>query len=93
MPHEETLRLIQRILFKAFWIGFVLLILSAGLMFVIHDAWTQMVMQMWHINNLDALNMLVFGWYGLVKTLLIFGFLVPALAIGCALKCSAKCSA
>lgn len=75
------LRIAKDILLNAFWIGFGMIIVFWLIYTMGRPLWLSMVVQWWHITNLDFINMLVAAFFTLAKFVMFFYILMPALAI------------
>lgn len=80
MHVQENLTILRNILYKCFFIGLLMLI-AAGLIYLpCKCAVSNFYTQTFGVS-LQAYNNLWVGFIGIIKTILIFIFLVPALAV------------
>jgi hypothetical protein len=75
------LRVVCKLLFNTFWVGFGLMMLSWVLYILGKAFWLQFLLSQWHITQVDFIEMMSLTLFGVVKVVLFFGVLVPALAI------------
>ncbi len=88
METKENLTVLRNIFFKSFLVGLFFLIL-AGALYLPCKCYVANFYQSFGIN-IFAYQMLWVFFVGLIKTILVFLFLVPAIAIHWALKCYCK---
>jgi hypothetical protein len=79
--NTRGLQIANDILFRIFWIGFGFYLISLLLFLPFKAHWYAMLTLIWQISNTGFLDMVTISFFALVKFVLIFYVLVPALAI------------
>lgn len=91
---KETLKTISSILFKIFWIGFFVTAISAYVYYSNKAFYISRVVEQWHLTDVDTLNTLVLKAYTDIKLFLVYGILIPGIAISwqvCQMQCKSSC--
>lgn len=89
MDINEKLIIVRNILYKCFFIGLIFLIIAAALYYPCKCA----VMNLYHANLIITSEIYTAMWIlfiGLIKTIIVFLFLVPALAVHWVAHCYKK---
>lgn len=82
----EGLRIAKSILFKIFWIGYLILI-AAWLIYIgLKPQLFGLFFATWHATSPEFVDMVTLGFFALGKFVLIFYALVPAIAIHLTLR-------
>lgn len=78
---KETIQILRNILLRTFLISLVFALLMATIYYTGRSCWDRMIVDRWHLIDQPSLNLVVVGFFTLVRFYLVFVLLAPALAL------------
>ena len=83
---KETLQILRNILLRTLLVSLAFAVLMATVYYTGRSHWDRMIVVHWQLIDQPSLNLVVVGFFTLVRFYLVFVLLAPALALHWTLK-------
>ena len=77
----EALRILRNVFLRAFVIGVAMALVYGATTLLGWGMWSSLVTERWHLVDARAFGILTLAWFSALRFFLVFGLLVPGLAL------------